>query len=180
MPPTLHRDEEDEHLSRSDTLHFSFEQSAEREGVTKAEMIRRALRAAVERDGGQSRPSIFGVFDGPEDLSERTDERLDDGFGGGVIVLDTSVVLALLNARDRNHDRAREWVISNEQALATTPLAVAEMDYLVRGVTREARAPRPCGRSSRPARTASPLVAGSGTRLAGDPPGAGGARSTSG
>lgn len=49
-----------------------------------------------------------------------------------MIVLDTSVVLALLNARDRHHDRAREWVISNEQALVTTPLAVAEMDYLVR------------------------------------------------
>jgi predicted nucleic acid-binding protein len=49
-----------------------------------------------------------------------------------VIVLDTSVVLALLNGRDRNHDIAREWVISDGQGLATTPLAVAEMDHLVR------------------------------------------------
>lgn len=47
-------------------------------------------------------------------------------------MLDTSFVLALLNGRDRHHARAREWVIANEQGLATTPLAVAEMDYLVR------------------------------------------------
>jgi metal-responsive CopG/Arc/MetJ family transcriptional regulator len=62
-------------------LDFSFEQWAEREGVTKAEMIRRALRAAVEREGARPRPSIFGAFDGPEDLSERTDEHLGGGFG---------------------------------------------------------------------------------------------------
>lgn len=49
-----------------------------------------------------------------------------------MIVLDTSVVLALLNARDRNHGRARDWAMSNQQGLVTTPLAVAEMDHLVR------------------------------------------------
>lgn len=49
-----------------------------------------------------------------------------------MIVLDTSVALALLNSADRHHVRARDWATGNEQGLATTPLAVAEMDYLVR------------------------------------------------
>lgn len=57
-----------------------------------------------------------------------------------MIVLDTSVVLALLNASDRNHARARDWAISNRQGLATTPLAVAEMDHLVRRFAGEAGA----------------------------------------
>lgn len=61
-------------------LDFSLAQRAEQAGVTKAELIRRALRAAVEQDG-PVRPSAFGVFAGPEDLSERADEYLTEGFG---------------------------------------------------------------------------------------------------
>lgn len=57
-----------------------------------------------------------------------------------MIVLDTSVVLALLNRSDRHHTRARAWVTGNRQVLATTPLAVAEMDYLVRRHAGEAGA----------------------------------------
>lgn len=45
------------------------------EGTTKAELIRRALRAAT---GGSLRvkPRARGVFSGPADLSARTDEHL--------------------------------------------------------------------------------------------------------
>lgn len=48
-----------------------------------------------------------------------------------MIILDTSAVVALLNRGDRNHARAREWALGLEQGLATTPLAVAEMDHLI-------------------------------------------------
>ena len=51
------------------------------EGTTKAELIRRALREAA----GSSlhvRPAAKGVFNGPADLSARTDEHLaSSGFG---------------------------------------------------------------------------------------------------
>ena len=51
------------------------------EGTTKAELIRRALREAA---GGSLRvkPAAKGVFNGPPDLSARTDEHLaSSGFG---------------------------------------------------------------------------------------------------
>ena len=48
-----------------------------------------------------------------------------------MIVLDTSMVLALLNRADRNHESAMGWARELDQGLATTPLAVAEMDYLI-------------------------------------------------
>jgi len=54
---------------------------AAEEGVTKAELIRRALRAAA----GSSlriKPRAQGVFTGPADLSEHVDEHLAaSGFG---------------------------------------------------------------------------------------------------
>ncbi|MEJ7787127.1 MAG: PIN domain-containing protein [Solirubrobacteraceae bacterium] len=48
------------------------------------------------------------------------------------IVVDTSVVLALLNPRDDFHPRATALYASLDEDLVTTPMAVAEMDYLVR------------------------------------------------
>lgn len=61
-------------------LDFALAKRAERDGLTKAELIRRALRAVVE-DGGQARPSVFAAFDGPADLSDRVDDYLGEGFG---------------------------------------------------------------------------------------------------
>jgi len=46
------------------------------------------------------------------------------------IVLDTSVVIALMRARDAEHARVREWMATLDDDLVTTPLAVAEMDQL--------------------------------------------------
>lgn len=51
------------------------------EGVSKAEVIREALRAAA---GGTLRvkPRARGVFNGPPDLASRVDDELaDTGFG---------------------------------------------------------------------------------------------------
>ena len=47
------------------------------------------------------------------------------------IVVDTSVVLALIVAHDESHRRAADFYAALDEDLVTTPLAVAEMDYLV-------------------------------------------------
>jgi uncharacterized protein len=48
------------------------------------------------------------------------------------VVLDTAFVLALYDDTDRHHRRAVEWSTAVDEDLITTPLAVAEMDHLVR------------------------------------------------
>ena len=48
-----------------------------------------------------------------------------------MIVLDTSVVLAVMDRRDVNHERVRDWVDGVRDELCTTPLVLAELDYLV-------------------------------------------------
>jgi uncharacterized protein len=48
-----------------------------------------------------------------------------------VIVIDTSVVVAAMNRRDRHHGAVVEWLGTVSGALVTSPLALAEMDYLV-------------------------------------------------
>ena len=53
-----------------------------------------------------------------------------------MIVVDTSAVLALLRARDKHHAEARELFNTLDDDLLTSPLAVAEMDYMA---TRYAR-----------------------------------------
>ena len=54
---------------------------AAREGTTKAELIRTALREAA-RSALHVRPRAAGVFDGPPDLAEHADAHLvDSGFG---------------------------------------------------------------------------------------------------
>jgi hypothetical protein len=54
---------------------------AAQEGTTKAELIRRALRSAVE-ESVAVKPRARGVFEGPPDLGEKADEHLrSSGFG---------------------------------------------------------------------------------------------------
>lgn len=61
-----------------------------------------------------------------------------------MIVLDTSVVVAFMNGRDDRHAEVRRWMDGVADELVTTPLAVAEMDFLVssRGGAPAARALR--------------------------------------
>jgi uncharacterized protein len=44
------------------------------------------------------------------------------------VVLDTSVVIALMRARDAEHEHVRGWLDTLDDDLVTSPLAVAEMD----------------------------------------------------
>lgn len=48
-----------------------------------------------------------------------------------MIVLDTSFLYALLDRRDRRHPQAVAWIPTVEDELVTSPLVVAEVDYLV-------------------------------------------------
>jgi len=48
-----------------------------------------------------------------------------------VIVLDTSVVLALVDASDMNHERVWKWMQGVPDELCTTPLVLAELDHMV-------------------------------------------------
>jgi uncharacterized protein len=59
-----------------------------------------------------------------------------------VIVVDTSVIYALLDAADREHATVRRWYEATDTPLATTPLVVAEVDHLAgaRAGTRAQRA----------------------------------------
>jgi uncharacterized protein len=47
------------------------------------------------------------------------------------VVLDTNVVVALYDAADPDHALVADWLTSLDEDLVATPLAVAEMDYLV-------------------------------------------------
>jgi uncharacterized protein len=47
-----------------------------------------------------------------------------------MIVIDTSVVLAFMDAADASHEIARDWMDHQDQELLTTPLVVAELDHL--------------------------------------------------
>jgi len=47
-----------------------------------------------------------------------------------VIVVDSSFVVALLDRRDVNHERAAAWYAGAHDELSTTPLVLAEVDYL--------------------------------------------------
>jgi predicted nucleic acid-binding protein len=46
------------------------------------------------------------------------------------VVIDTGVAIALYDAADPDHGRVAEWIAGIDEDLITTPLAVAEMDYL--------------------------------------------------
>ena len=48
-----------------------------------------------------------------------------------MIVVDTSAILAYMNAADTHHAELSGWIASEHDDLATTPLVVAEVDHLV-------------------------------------------------
>jgi predicted nucleic acid-binding protein len=48
-----------------------------------------------------------------------------------VIVVDTSFVVAAMNRRDGHHESVVDWLENAQGALVTSPLALAEMDFLV-------------------------------------------------
>jgi hypothetical protein len=48
-----------------------------------------------------------------------------------VIVVDTSVIVAYMNAADEDHAIVAGWLDGADDDLATTPLIVAEVDHLV-------------------------------------------------
>jgi uncharacterized protein len=48
-----------------------------------------------------------------------------------VIVIDTSVIVAYMNAGDDHHATVSAWLDTADDDLATTPLIVAEVDHLV-------------------------------------------------
>jgi uncharacterized protein len=47
------------------------------------------------------------------------------------VVLDTSVVYARMDRNDADHLAVSAWIDEQDDELVTTPLAVAEMDYLL-------------------------------------------------
>ena len=47
-----------------------------------------------------------------------------------MIVIDTSVIYALLDRRDRLHRRAAAWYDEVDDEIATTPMILAEADLL--------------------------------------------------
>ncbi len=61
-----------------------------------------------------------------------------------MIVLDTSVVLALMDGRDDDHERVWKWMEGVSDELCTTPLVLAELDHMVprKGGSAAARALR--------------------------------------
>jgi len=48
-----------------------------------------------------------------------------------VIVVDTSIIVAYMNATDDHHDVVAGWIDQIDDDLVTTPLIVAEADHLV-------------------------------------------------
>jgi len=48
-----------------------------------------------------------------------------------VIVVDTSIIVAYMNAADDFHAAVAGWLDGADEDLATTPLVIAEVDYLV-------------------------------------------------
>ncbi len=61
----------------------ALDRRAAAEGITKAELVRRVLAAAVAERSGP-RPRARGVFEGPRDLSAGAERYLaETGFGEG-------------------------------------------------------------------------------------------------
>jgi predicted nucleic acid-binding protein len=47
------------------------------------------------------------------------------------VVVDSAFVVALARGRDERHPAARAWIETYDEDLVTSPLAVAEMDYII-------------------------------------------------
>lgn len=52
-----------------------------------------------------------------------------------MIVLDTSVVVAWRRKEDGRHLAARTWAEETDETFVTTPLAIAEMDHILTGLS---------------------------------------------
>jgi uncharacterized protein len=50
------------------------------------------------------------------------------------VVLDTGLVVALMDVADRHHEEAAVWIGPREEDLVTTPLALAEMDHFAQSI----------------------------------------------
>lgn len=48
-----------------------------------------------------------------------------------MIIVDTSIIVAFMNAGDDHHDAVTAWLDAVDDDLATTPLIVAEVDHLI-------------------------------------------------
>lgn len=48
-----------------------------------------------------------------------------------MIVLDTSIIVAYMNASDDHHNEVASWLEETDDDLVTTPLIIAETDHLV-------------------------------------------------
>lgn len=48
-----------------------------------------------------------------------------------MIVLDASVVVAYFNAAERRHGKVASWLEAVDEGLVTTPLVLAEIDYVL-------------------------------------------------
>lgn len=48
-----------------------------------------------------------------------------------MIVIDTSIIVAYMNAADDHHEVVSAWLDGADDDLATTPLIVAEVDHLI-------------------------------------------------
>ena len=65
-----------------------------------------------------------------------------------MIVVDTSIIVAYMNAADDFHAAVAGWLDGADEDLATTPLIIAEVDYLVGARGGPASAYRPAPTSS--------------------------------
>lgn len=48
-----------------------------------------------------------------------------------MIVIDASAVIAYFNAAERRHDAVADWLETVDEELVTTPLVLAEIDYVL-------------------------------------------------
>ena len=64
-------------------LDIALSDLARRDGVSKASVVRRALRREIDIEGDARPPLVgIGVFEGPGDLSQNVDRHLrETGFG---------------------------------------------------------------------------------------------------
>jgi predicted nucleic acid-binding protein len=53
------------------------------------------------------------------------------------VVADTSFILAVVRARDEHHDAALAWLHETDEDFVTSPLALAELDHIVRRLSGE-------------------------------------------
>ena len=131
------------------------------EGLTKAEFIRRTLAGGdAEAAAAQAARRRLPQHRRPERAARLGQD--DGGLRRGLtVVLDTNVVVALYDAADPDHRLVADWIATVDEDLVATPLAVAEMDYLVarRGGGRGAR-----GAVARPRRRRLRAFAGGRTR----------------